>query len=408
MKYYFAYGADLNSEIFDKICPSLEKIASARLDDYEFFVDESGKPNIKKSVNEHVYGGIWRISDSDFNNLESPYSLGLLQTNVKIEKSFCSGGIPKDAEIFTCINKSSSFGICKDASLQDLFYGALDFDLPEFYLEFTQRFYAKYVFIYSKLLMALSEGGNPLRHRCAMPPPPKGGGLLYLTGRRKAPSLRGLSPQATGGVCPQTQKSPGGRPCSHAPGRKGDGFLLIGIIDLECHRDIAVSSIRPDDDAKIRPAAIALHVNICSGQFLADFFLDLRQDLSHNKAIVIPCGHCDGQVFLILAIHMDFADQLCAKKLNAGVQVLLQISIRNSLQALIVFFHAACLCLARELAKGFFFFILVSVTKAAAATAAGCEHQHGQSACQKQGNDLRQFLHRVSLQSVFLWLCFFF
>lgn len=153
MKYYFAYGADLNGEEFEKICPSLEKIASARLDDYEFFLDESGKPNIKKSANKHVYGGIWRISDSDFNNLESPRTLGLLQTNVKIEKSFCSGGIPKDAEIFTCINKSSSFGICKDASLQDLFYGALDFDLPETYLEFTQRFYAKYVFIYSKLLM---------------------------------------------------------------------------------------------------------------------------------------------------------------------------------------------------------------------------------------------------------------
>ena len=66
---------------------------------------------------------------------------------------------------------------------------------------------------------SLSEGGNPLRHRCAMPPPPKGGGLLHLTGRRKAPSLRddfprpgenvaqrqkgeSGTPQATGGVCP--------------------------------------------------------------------------------------------------------------------------------------------------------------------------------------------------------------
>ncbi len=53
---------------------------------------------------------------------------------------------------------------------------------------------------------SLWEGGNPLRHRCAMPPPPKGGGLLHLTGRRKAPSLRGLSPQATGGVCPERKK----------------------------------------------------------------------------------------------------------------------------------------------------------------------------------------------------------
>ena len=75
---------------------------------------------------------------------------------------------------------------------------------------------------------SLSEGGNPLRHRCAMPPPPKGGGVLHLTGRRKAPFLRddfprpgenvaqrqkgeSGTPQATGGVCPQTQKSPAER-----------------------------------------------------------------------------------------------------------------------------------------------------------------------------------------------------
>ena len=82
----------------------------------------------------------------------------------------------------------------------------------------------------------LSEGGNPLRHRCAMPPPPKGGGLLHLTGRRKAPSLRddfprpgenvaqrqkgeSGTPQATGGVCPKRKKAPEGG-CS--PGKDVD------------------------------------------------------------------------------------------------------------------------------------------------------------------------------------------
>ena len=77
---------------------------------------------------------------------------------------------------------------------------------------------------------SLSEGGNPLRHRCAMPPPPKGGGSLHLTGRRKAPSSRGLSPQATGGVCSQTQKSPeglsGGRKALRG-GRKTDNKQIF-------------------------------------------------------------------------------------------------------------------------------------------------------------------------------------
>ena len=162
-----------------------------------------------------------------------------------------------------------------------------------------------------------------------------------------------------------------------------------------------MGSIRPDDNAKIRPASIALHVNFCAGDFLADFFLDLIQDRVHNIAILIASGHRDGQFFLIFAFHMDFANQLCAKDLNAGVQVLLQMPIRNSLQVLIIYCQAARLCHARELAKGSIFFVLVSVTKAAAAAtaAAGGEQEHGQRTCQKQGNDLGKLLHRVSLQS---------
>ena len=129
---------------------------------------------------------------------------------------------------------------------------------------------------------SLSEGGNPLRHRCAMPPPPKGGGLLHLTGRRKAPSLRGLSPQATGGVCPERKKAPEGGLAAALRGERVRNFLLVRVLDLECYCDVAAVAVRPDNNAKLRPAAIALHVNLCFGPFLVDFFLDLRQDLINN------------------------------------------------------------------------------------------------------------------------------
>ena len=88
---------------------------------------------------------------------------------------------------------------------------------------------------------SLSEGGNPLRHRCAMPPPPKGGGLLHLTGRRKAPFLRddfprpgenvaqrqkgeSGTPQATGGVCPK-RKKPRRAALQPRSGGKGEEFF---------------------------------------------------------------------------------------------------------------------------------------------------------------------------------------
>lgn len=132
---------------------------------------------------------------------------------------------------------------------------------------------------------------------------------------------------------PWTQKAPEGGLAATLRGKKVRSFLLVGVPDLECYCDVAVSAVRPDNNAELRPAAITLYVNICSGQFPADFFLNLRQDLIHNNAIVIQCGHRNGQVFLILTIHMDLANQLCVKELKSGVQVLLQISIRNSLQA---------------------------------------------------------------------------
>ena len=44
---------------------------------------------------------------------------------------------------------------------------------------------------------SLHEGGDPLRHRCAMPPPPKGGGYLLQTVRcLKAPPLEERFPPA--------------------------------------------------------------------------------------------------------------------------------------------------------------------------------------------------------------------
>lgn len=78
------------------------------------------------------------------------------------------------------------------------------------------------------------------------------------------------------------KKAPEGGLAATLRGKKVRSFLLFGVPDLECYCDVAVSAVRPDNNAKLCPAAIALHVNICSGQFLADFFLNLLQDLINN------------------------------------------------------------------------------------------------------------------------------
>ena len=64
---------------------------------------------------------------------------------------------------------------------------------------------------------SLSEGGSGETGSFAPAP-----GALPM---RKAPSLRGLSPQATGGVCPKHNKSPGER---DAP--RGNSLIVIRLL----------------------------------------------------------------------------------------------------------------------------------------------------------------------------------
>lgn len=89
-------------------------------------------------------------------------------------------------------------------------------------------------------------------------------------------------PQFFLAIVPKRKKAPEGGLAATLRGKKVRSFLLFGVPDLECYCDVAVSAVRPDNNAKLCPAAIALHVNICSGQFLADFFLNLLQDLINN------------------------------------------------------------------------------------------------------------------------------
>ena len=127
-------------------------------------------------------------------------------------------------------------------------------------------------------------------------------------------------------------------------------LLVVGVPNLERHCYVAVGAVSPDDHADLGPAAVTLHVYLRARELLADSTLNLIQNCRYNKAVVIFSSHGDGQVFLffaiigILDVVAELANQLCAKDLNARVQILSQMSLCNSLQALIILLQATCLC----------------------------------------------------------------
>ena len=77
-----------------------------------------------------------------------------------------------------------------------------------------------------KLLLGAS-GLNPLRHRYAMTPPPRGGGFALLAGRcTKAPPSGELSPQVTERVRAPNKNSPCTVRCGGSLGSKGSYLFL--------------------------------------------------------------------------------------------------------------------------------------------------------------------------------------
>lgn len=156
--YYFAYSANLNSEIMTKLCPSAMAIASARLKDSDFFVDSSGLPNIREKIGSFVYGVIYKLSNKDIDKLNPEKLKKLKYSHVEILRNPISKKLEEcdfaKKPIFTdvCLNKRVGYPM--GSVLQDVFYGALEFKIPETYIDYTQRFYAQHIFLYSRLLAA--------------------------------------------------------------------------------------------------------------------------------------------------------------------------------------------------------------------------------------------------------------
>jgi len=76
MKFYFAYGSNMNLEQMKCRCPDSKLLGVAILKGYRFVYDgyssyrKGAVANIVESPDEVVYGALYEISDSDEENLD--------------------------------------------------------------------------------------------------------------------------------------------------------------------------------------------------------------------------------------------------------------------------------------------------------------------------------------------------
>lgn len=79
MKYYFAYGSNMSREQLRRRCPSAEEVDIGYVQGYVLVFNRKGtyRPGGVASIervhdpSSRVYGVIWRLSDSDFEKLDS-------------------------------------------------------------------------------------------------------------------------------------------------------------------------------------------------------------------------------------------------------------------------------------------------------------------------------------------------
>lgn len=76
MRYYFAYGSNMDRAHMAKLCPHAEALGLAFVKDHRFFIAHGGYASIARKRGETVHGVLWRISARDLVALDGYEAIG--------------------------------------------------------------------------------------------------------------------------------------------------------------------------------------------------------------------------------------------------------------------------------------------------------------------------------------------
>ena len=70
LRYYFAYGSNMDKKQMERRCPHASFFAIGELDGYRFIINERGVATITEKKSSIVWGVVWKISRSDEESLD--------------------------------------------------------------------------------------------------------------------------------------------------------------------------------------------------------------------------------------------------------------------------------------------------------------------------------------------------
>ena len=76
MRFYFAYGSNMDREHMKKMCPQAEPLGVAHIDHHAFFISHGGYGSIGRQRLASVKGVLWKISARDRGALDAYEAVG--------------------------------------------------------------------------------------------------------------------------------------------------------------------------------------------------------------------------------------------------------------------------------------------------------------------------------------------
>lgn len=136
--YYFAYGSNLNHKQMNCRCPDNKFIMRAYLDNHKFVYDGYSSKrggavaNVLESADSIVWGGLYEISKSDFENLDKYEGFPSLYDRKELKVKDDHGNIYKAITYFRIEEK---IGIPSSEYKKIIIDGAKDCNLTDIYVK---------------------------------------------------------------------------------------------------------------------------------------------------------------------------------------------------------------------------------------------------------------------------------
>jgi gamma-glutamylcyclotransferase (GGCT)/AIG2-like uncharacterized protein YtfP len=140
VRYYFAYGSNMDRNQMLKRCPEAELISVATISGWRFRINTRGVATIVPEDESTVYGIVWRLSKGDEQNLDYYEGVGMgLYAKRTMEVRLADG---RSLEAFLYLATDTQPGTARPGYMDAIVAAAISNNFPSSYVQELRAWWA--------------------------------------------------------------------------------------------------------------------------------------------------------------------------------------------------------------------------------------------------------------------------